>query len=590
MSDDQNKKISRRDFLKTSAIITTVTGGVLAGCQPKTAEPVATAEEVSATEAAAPAPAASAGGECTPSFLIPPDPIPDSDISETVEADIVIVGCGLSGLAAARAAAEQGASVAVIEKATTYQYRSGQFGINGSSLHKQLGMTFDADAAVSDLMKEMGYRPDQRIWNMWRDYSGEAFDWLLQPAMDKGLVDTIDNAAMTYDPERITLISLHYPYPEAFVPSLEYSPTYPEATLTFMPDQGPILEMSYQVCLENNVDFHFSTWAKQLIRPNQEGRVQGVIGQDVDGNYIKFLAKSGVVMAAGDYGSNAEMVKHYCGGRTYMGFFPNVDAKGEMTNQGEGQQIGIWAGAKMEDGPHAPMTHTLGAALGCDPFLLLNVDGYRFCNEDVAGQQLSSQLFRQKGGFGWYIFDDNYPEQVEFMPVGHGSVNHIVPESENPHLDNVMAIGKSSTTSREEVEENSVKADTLEELVTMLEISEQAQQQALKSIVRYNELCAKGVDDDFNKTPTRLFPIETGPFYATKVSGGAMLVCLGGLTIDPVSKRVVDENFEPIDGLYACGNNMGGRILQDYPVTVAGVSHGTALTSGYVIGKTVAEA
>ena len=582
---DIKKGLSRRDFIKTAALATGA--GFLAGCQPKA--PAVEENAVVPAEAAAPAAeGAAAACDCTPSFMVPPAPIEDSEISDTIEVDIVIVGCGVSGLSAARAASEQGASVAVIEKAESYQYRSGQYGVNGSEYHKSLGMTFDANSAVSDLMKEMGYRPDQRIWNIWRDYSGEAWDWLIKPAMDKDLIDYIDYTAMEYNPERITISSLHYPYPEAFVTANEYSPTYPEATLTFLPDQGGILKMSYDICIENGVDFHFSTWAKQLIRPNQEGRVQGVIAQDIDGNYIKLTANKGVIMAAGDYGSNEEMVKHYCGGRTWRKLFPNVDANGNATNMGEGQQMGLWAGAKIEDGPHAPMTHTLGSALGCDPFLMINTDGARFCNEDVAGQQLSSQIFRQKDGHAWYIFDDNYPDQVEYMPVGHGAVNYVLPESENPHLEANMAIGKPGTTSREEVEERCMVADTLEELLTMLEMSEEAQKTALESIARYNELCADGYDADFNKTPGRMFPIETGPFYAAQVSGGSMLVCLGGLSVDPVTMKCVDDNFATIEGLYAVGNNMGGRILQDYPVTVAGVSHGTALTFGYYVGKIVA--
>lgn len=596
MSEEEKfqKHLTRREFLKDVAIGTTglAASSALIGCAPK----VATAEPVAAPAAGAAAGAEPAAGAaatttgCVPSFLTPPAAIDDSKMTKTVEADIVIVGCGVAGLAAARSASEQGATVAVIEKGKSYQYRSGQYGINGSAFHKEHGMEFDATLAVSDLMKEMGYRPDQRVWNIWRDYSGEAFDWLLKPALDKNLVDYIDCFATTYDKTRITLVSLHFPYPDVYDPTKEFSPTFPPATLSFMPDQGGILEMSYQICLTNKVDFHFSTWARQLIRPNKEGRVQGVIAQDIDGNYIKFTAKKAVIMAAGDYGSNNEMVAYYCGGRTYAGFFPNVDANGVPTNQGEGQQMGLWAGAKIDDGPHAPMTHTLGAALGCDPFLLLNTSGARFCNEDVAGQQLSSQLYRQKDGFGWQFFDDKYPDQVAAMPVGHGSVNYVVEEAVNPHLENTMAIGKSGITSRTEVDGGCTKADTLEELVTKLELSEEAQKETLKSIARYNELCDKGVDEDFNKVPTRMFPIKTGPFYATKLSAGAMLVCIGGLKIDPISMHVVDENFAPIDGLYAAGNNMGGRILQDYPVTVAGVSHGTALTFGYYVGKKAATA
>lgn len=587
-------RITRRDFLKDVAIGATGLAATtaLAGCAPKVAgTDAAPAVESAAPAAAAPAAdatsAATAG--CVPGFLKAPEPIDESKITQTIEADIVIVGCGVAGLAAARSASEQGASVAVIEKATSYQYRSGQYGINGSDFQKEHGMEFDAISAIGDLMKEMGYRPDQRVWNIWRDYSAEAFNWLLKPATEKNLVDYIDAFTNTYDKDRITLCSLHFPYPKEFVPAQEFSPSYPEATISFLPDQGGILEISYQICLQNKVDFHFSTWARQLVRPDQAGRVEGVIAQDMEDKYIKFVAKKAVIMAAGDYGSNPEMVAYYCGGRTYPGFFPNVDAKGAMTNQGEGQQMGIWAGAMIDDGPHAPMTHTLGSVLGCDPFLTLNTNGDRFCNEDVAGQQISSQLFRQPGGFGWQIFDDNYPDQLGAMPVGHGFVNYVVTDDKKIDTGG-MTIGKACSVTRADVDAGSVKADTLEELVKKMELSEAAQAEALKSIAHYNELAKAGADTDFNKVSTRLFAIEKGPFYASKIEGGAMLVCIGGLKVDPVSMHVVDTNMAPIEGLYACGNNMGGRILQDYPVTVAGVSHGTALTFGYYVGKVAATA
>lgn len=362
--------------------------------------------------------------------------------------------------------------------------------------------------------------------------------------------------------------------------------------MAFVPDQGGILELNYQTAVAKGVDFHFSTWARQLVRPNNSGRVQGVIAQDIDGNYLEFTAKKGVVMAAGDYGSNANMVKYYCGGRTFESMWMNQDANGNPTNQGEGQQMGMWIGAKMEDGPHAPMTHTLGGALGTDPFFLANLNGERFMNEDVAGQQLSTQIYRQPENYAIQIFDDSYSDQVEYMPAVHGSVNHIVDESVNPHLDGFMlTIGRTCISSRTEVEGNCIaSADTLDGLVSQLGISSEAQTTLLASIARYNELCEKGSDEDFGKVATRMFPIKNGPFHATKISAGTMLVCLGGLTINPETMNVVDADYNDIEGLYAAGNNMGGRILQDYPVTIGGVSHATALTFGYLAGKAAATA
>lgn len=526
------------------------------------------------------------------SFLTAPAAIGDDQISETVETDVVVIGCGVAGLSATRAAAEQGVKVVCIEKATSYQYRSGQFGIYNSTVQQENGMDFDIKAAICDLEKEMGYRPDQRIWNLYGDYSGEAFDWFLAPT--NGDYDFIPMDALTYDPERITLQPTHFPAPAGYDPSKEFSPSYPQATMSFIPDQGGILELNYQAALEAGAEFRFSTWARQLVRGGvangTSGRVEGVICQDVDGNYLKVMASKGVILAAGDYGSNAEMVKYYCGGRSYTAMWMNLDANGDPTNLGEGQQMGMWVGAKMEDGPHAPMTHTLGGALGCDAFFLANANGERFCNEDLAGQQLSTQIYRQPEDYAFQIFDDNYPDQVELMGCAHGSVNHVVDESENPHLDGyAMTIGRTAITSREEVEGNClVVADTLEELAAGLGISEEAQATLLEQIAHYNELCAAGQDTDFGKVATRLFPIETPPFYASKITAGAMLVCLGGLTVDPNTLQVVDYEYAPIEGLYAAGNTMGGRILQDYPVTIGGVSHATALTFGYLSGKAAA--
>ena len=587
-------EISRRQFLKGAAGVTTAAAA--ASLFGTAAFASAEAEPDAVTSASVPTGVSSSASKSSgeqavpelPDLFNPPAAVPDSDIAATYAADVVIVGCGLAGLCAARSAAEAGASVIVIEKSTNYNYRSGQYGICGSTLQKERGMDFDGTAAVADLMKEMGYRPDQRLWNYWRDKSGEAFDWLLEPAGDN--VDVIDMYAKDYDPSKITICTVHWPQPDAYNPAEEFSPTYPAATLTFIPDQGDILELTYQKCVELGVVFRFSTWAKQLIRTDAAGRVEGVIVKDMEGKYFKVLANKGVIMAAGDYGSNEDLVKHFCGGRTWPTMFTSRDANGAVTNIGEGQCMGAWIGAKIEDGPHAPMTHTLGGALGVDPYLLLNTNGQRFCNEDVAGQQISSQLYRQPDDYGWSIFDDNYPDQVELMPCSHGSVNHVLPAEDVPNLSGaVMTIGRSAITSREAVTRSCTTADTIEELAAKLYKDETAQKNMIAAVARYNELAAKGCDDDFGKTAKRLFPIEKAPFYATQISAGSMLVCLGGLAVDPDTLCCVDENLAPIQGLYAIGNNMGGRIVQDYPVTIAGASHGTCLTFGYLVGRKVAE-
>ena len=288
----------------------------------------------------------------------------------------------------------------------------------------------------------------------------------------------------------------------------EYSPTYPEATLSFIPDQGGIMEVNYQAALEAGVEFRFSTWARQLVRPTTRAACRASSARTSTATTSRSTQPWASSWRPVTTGSNADMVKYYCGGRTYSAMWMNMDAAGNPTNIGEGQQMGMWIGAKMEDGPHAPMTHTLGGALGCDAFFLANTDGKRFCNEDVAGQQLSTQIYRQPGDIAIQIFDDNYPDQVGLMGCAHGSVNHIVDESENPHLEGYgMTIGRTSISSREEVEGNCIAiADTLEDLVAQLDLTDEARQNMLDSIARYNELCAKASTRTSARPPAACSP------------------------------------------------------------------------------------
>ena len=69
-------------------------------------------------------------------------------------------------------------------------------------------------------------------------------------------------------------------------------------------------------------------------------------------------------------------------------------------------------------------------------------------------------------------------------------------------------------------------------------------------------------------------------FYAGKMGVGASLVVMGGFTVEPSTANVLDTDYNKISGLYACGNVMGGRFLGDYPVVLAGTSHGTCLCYG----------
>jgi fumarate reductase flavoprotein subunit len=87
------------------------------------------------------------------SFEIEPPPIPPGDIKETFTADVVVVGAGTSGKAAALSAAEAGARVIQIDKHTTYRWSGGLIAAIDSRIQKKLGIQVDKDEIILELMK-----------------------------------------------------------------------------------------------------------------------------------------------------------------------------------------------------------------------------------------------------------------------------------------------------------------------------------------------------------------------------------------------------------------------------------------------------
>ena len=521
----------------------------------------------------------------TPSFMQAPAPIDAADIKETVDADIVIIGSALSGLCACRAAVENGAkNIVVIEKADTWQCRSNQFGTIGGKIQEDLGIKIDRNAAVGQLMKECGYRPNQRILNLWADNSGEAFDWFLAPMEGKYVVE---NESDPYDAEEghLSVRKTHWPEPDNSHTEDDFYPIFSDCQIA-LPTMAPWVEAIYNICVEAGVTFKFSTWARQLVRENNEGPVTGVICQDVDGNYSQVNASKAVLLATGDFAGNKDMMSYYVPWATrFASIFPNRDAAGDPTNTGDGQCMGMWIGAKMEDGPLAPMTHHLGGPLGMDAFLLTDVNGDRFVNEDVGGQPFQNQLSRLPKKTAWQVFDSEWPNQLQYMDCGHGNVSWYVDDDKVPG----GSYGRNAYISQAMFDEAmasdaGVQADTIEELAEKMGVPVE---EFCATIERYNELAKKGVDEDFGKRADRMFAIENPPFYGYKLTDTVLLVCMGGLETT-VDFEVLDTNDDVIPGLYAVGNAQGGRFLVDYPLPCPGISHGMAMTHGMLVGRILA--
>lgn len=580
------KDLSRRAFLGLGAMTAAVAGAGLAGCSPAAtpAEPAAGEEAAAAGETAA----------AKPAFMTAPA-VPEN-VAEEKDCDVVVVGYGLAGSAAAKAATEEGAKVIVVEKQPEESYSvvsmAGDFGVVGSQIQKDLGIEWAPKAdIVNELMKDMAYRPDPKFLGYWYDHSGEDFDWFIEGADYEVLPSTAADQA-TDKPNYIR--PKCFPALEGYNRKEEYFP-YFHGTITTNPNMQWACAAAQDAAKETgNLEVMFGTWGEQIIKG--DAGVEGIYVHDVDGNYTKINCKA-VVVTTGDYGNNMDMREYYTPwADEFVSFYGCMDAAGMPGNTGDGHQMCLWAGAKMELGPHAPMTHHMGGALGVDSYLQLNMAGKRFMNEDVPGQNIADQLSRQPlaetaedreaGVKSWQIFDSKWPEQIKDMPDGHGYVNHYIPAEEVDNYSTVLAgFGLGYTTSDMVDEAVTVKADTIEDLIAQMGLPADV---AKAEIERYNELCHAGYDEDFGKMPKRLFPVENPPFYACKFGSAGMLVLCGGIDCD-LDMHALDDEDAVVPGLYVAGNTMGRRFLVEYPVVVAGISLGTAMTFGRLAGKNAAK-
>ena len=527
--------------------------------------------------------------------------IDESKVAKTVDVDVAVVGCGIAGVAACRSVAEDGGLVAAFEKADGPQCRSGEYAVINGKVQAKWGRDTWTREQIDDIidshMVESTYRCKRSIMSKWAHNIGDAFDWWVEANPDLYYAETTRSAIPDENANNF-LIPIFYPLPENYDWKQERFPCYP-TSVEFKPDQHVTVEANMQKAVDTgNVQTFYGCFVEKLIMDN--GRCVGLYARDAaTGEYIKCNASKGVILSTGDYSQNTKMLKHFCPEvieNNIQCLFTNVDVEGNFTNQGDGIQLGMWAGAQVQQS-HAPMIHHMGGGadlagvgvMGNAGFLNLDLNGKRFMNEDLPGQQLENQIELQKNRESWQIFDSNWPEQLPYMPAAHGGACYYedyASEDEGPKNNTTYRNYKSPYQLEAAVADGrAVKADTLEELVAKIYPDDTAAQQtALDSIQRYNELAKAGYDEDFHKPASRMWAVENGPFYADKFTTALLLVCIGGLESDE-DCHTFDADRNVIPGLYVAGNIQGNRFATEYPIGLKGVSHSMAMYYGYVAGK-----
>jgi len=555
---------------------------------------------------------------------------PHWDAEYTV--DVVVVGSGNAGVQAALAAAEEGASVAVLEKQSEDLFT--WYGEDIAAYNSQFAIDagfgpYDLGEIVDEYVTRSGGRADPEIVRLFVANSGATLDHMLDVAKEMG----VDPRAYTYDPtpEGWVVIQANMDYDkimagEDIYKCMRYDyPMQPgtktwASTVQFMGEYAsePIMGVAANSCLpyinqacvdkaeQLGAKWYFGTPAQVLIQ-DETGAVTGVFAKDeATGKILRFNTRKGVVMAGGDFAGNPEMcwalLSEYMERRERAGgkeeqFFSFMGGR-----TGDSIKMMCWAGGFVEPAPRGTMILGGGPTgpWGANAMLWLNCQGKRFTNEgNITAAQTATS--RQPTGLGCLVTDRKWLKSVCASGLEHSGPNGGRPQY---YLDMIEGMNNlkpgpeggmvKSCIVAERMYEKVLCAETLEDLARYIGYEEAQIPVFLESIRHYNELCYAGADTDYGKRPSAMIPVDEGPFYAvvTRMGSDSMvspqMVTMSGVMTDS-RLNVIDLNHRPITGLYTCGNSLGGRYGTGYCTPSAGNSIGYAVTHGRLAGKFVCQ-
>ena len=484
-----------------------------------------------------------------------------------MEAEVIVVAAGLSGMAAACAAGEAGAKTLVFEKANTTggaaNMAMGPLGV-GSRIQRASMVSITPGEAFRKHMFFTHYKVDARLVRDFYFKSGDTIDWLESMGVEFAGVQrafSAPEATRSYSDGEFTW---HVVKPEGGgIPG-------PRAATAMM-------KKMTEYAQEQGVEFCLETPVKKLIK--EDGAVVGVIAVDAQGEEIEARAPS-VIIATGGFGANPEMIKEYCDFE-YGKTINNFAVPGMV---GDGLKMAWEVGAAktpiiMEIMYQLPdnMNHFYIEGAFRQPCLWVNRNGQRFMPEDQIGNTTftGNALATQPGKIGFSIFDAKLLKR--YKKKGPDIISHVHPHDLYDHFEEQwerdLAAGY----------EPICQADTIEELAEKAGIDVEG----LKAQVEeYNEMCEEGYDEVFEKERHYMEPIAKAPFYCCRQTVGAY-GSLGGIKINH-KMEVLDEDAHVIPGLYAVGTDACSIYGDTYPFTLPGNTMGFCVNSGRIAGENAA--
>ena len=471
------------------------------------------------------------------------------DAGAEFECDVLVIGFGCAGAAAAFEAASAGASVIVLERASGPGGSAAQSGGEiylggGTAVQRACGFDDDADAMFAYLQAALGPHADTEKLRLYCDGSVEHFEWFRARGVpfEPSLYDTPAWMAPTKD-GLMWLGENAWPYSSIARPAPRgHRPPAPLFA------GGLLMEKLAAAVRGAGAVTHTDTRASSLV-VDGSGRVTGAVTRKF-GEPVRYRARRGVVLTTGGFVDNEEMLGHHA--PVLLGHGKVSDGLDDGSGIVMAQAVG--AATRRMSSVQIALT-ALPAALARG--LLVNALGQRFVNEDVYPGRFSEAAVRHQPAPYWAIIDEKGYEDIS--------------------ADDLWGVRPKYA------------AETLAELETELGMPSGALETTVST---YNRYAAAGDDPYFHKDPKWLRPL-TPPFAAldprdgffglaseTGVSG----FTLGGLATT-VDGAVLSVSGAPIPGLYAAGRASSGLHGDGY---VSGTSIGDGTFFGRRAGRAAA--
>lgn len=477
-------------------------------------------------------------------------------------ADVIVVGGGAAGMAAAATAVEAGADVIVLEVNSFIGGAASTSMGNILLIDEETNKGLERNDAA--LEKYSAYDADSfpEPWKTNYLTLMEQIEAYKNNGQEKGLFSSIERilvdhyvaghgsdldgkeVTLDYDMIRNAVENNMLVYNWLIEHDMKTSPFNDYAVTPEGRGSGliKVLEKAAEGC-----DIHLNTRATELIMT--DGKVTGVKAVTSNGEEITYTANKGVVLATGGYASNGEMVAKYQNIGT--GLTATIPSNNPSSNQGDG----IW------------MAEKIGAELQDMEFITTRIKGYQsLCTTGEAGNVFKSAQFAVNSDAIRFSDDSN---QTKIQNVDGNNqkegIFFMIGDSKMINALNEIQEGLS-----EDLIERGIayQADTLEEAAKLAGLDAEV---LTSTVNTFNDYVSSGVDADFGRTKFN-GAVEEGPYYIVKLQMAAHLT-FGGLVIDGDS-HVLDTSGEIIKGLYA-----GGDVISGYE----GVVHQTGNCLSIVI-------